>query len=105
LQRSRRIVPVDTAAGYDPAALREPAELRLHEVLTATLARLDAEASGWDLHRFTDAAGALTEPVHAFFDDVLVMADDPALRHARLGLLATVRDLGAGVLDWQQLTM
>ena len=38
-----------------------------------------------------------------FFDDVYVMAEDPALRAARLGLLATVRDLGADLLDWSQL--
>ena len=33
------------------------------------------------------------------------MADDPAVRAARLGLLATVRDLGAGLLDWSQLRL
>ena len=33
------------------------------------------------------------------------MADDPALRAARLGLLATVRDLGAGLLDWDELRL
>jgi glycyl-tRNA synthetase len=32
-----------------------------------------------------------------------VMADDPAIRAARLGLLATVRDLGDGLLDWTEL--
>ncbi|MEU8615922.1 hypothetical protein AB0C29_48865, partial [Actinoplanes sp. NPDC048791] len=58
-----------------------------------------------DLSRFTTVAGPLTTPVHAFFDDVFVMADDPALRSARLGLLATVRDLGAGLLDWPQLRL
>jgi glycyl-tRNA synthetase len=31
------------------------------------------------------------------------MADDPSLRAARLGLLAKVRDLGTGLLDWPEL--
>ena len=31
------------------------------------------------------------------------MAENPELRAARLGLLATVRDLGAGLLDWAAL--
>ena len=44
-------------------------------------------------------------PLAAFFDDVYVMADDPAVRATRLGLLATVRDLGAGLLDWSQLRL
>ena len=41
----------------------------------------------------------------AFFEEVFVMADDPALRAARLGLLASVRDLGAGLLDWSELRL
>jgi glycyl-tRNA synthetase len=43
--------------------------------------------------------------VNTFFEEVFVMADDPALRAARLGLLATVRDLGVGLLDWEQLRL
>ncbi|HEX5742059.1 MAG TPA: glycine--tRNA ligase, partial [Pilimelia sp.] len=96
IQRCRRIVPDDVAAGYDPAALAEPAERALHEVLTAVRAELPAVP---DLDRFTKVAGRLVTPVNVFFDDVFVMAEDPALRAARLGLLATVRDLGDGVLD------
>jgi glycyl-tRNA synthetase len=102
IQRARRIVPDGTPAQYDPAVLKEPAEVTLHETVQAVRAELPADA---DLSRFTTVAGPLTTPVHAFFDDVFVMADDPALRSARLGLLATVRDLGAGLLDWPQLRL
>ncbi|HEU4346402.1 MAG TPA: glycine--tRNA ligase subunit beta, partial [Actinoplanes sp.] len=98
LDRARRIVPAGTPAGYDPSALREPAELALHEVVSAF-------APADDLIGFTHAAGALVEPVNRFFDEVFVMAGDPALRAARLGLLAAVRDLGAGLLDWTQLRL
>ena len=31
------------------------------------------------------------------------MAEDPAVRTARLGLLASIRDLAAPVLDWDAL--
>ena len=44
--------------------------------------------------RYADAMrelGALSGPVDRFFVDVLVMADDPGLREARLALLATLR--------------
>ena len=54
---------------------------------------------------FTTAAGPLVAAVNTFFEEVFVMADDPALRAARLGLLATVRDLGVGLLDWEQLRL
>jgi glycyl-tRNA synthetase len=102
IQRARRIVPDGTAAAYDPALLKEPAEVTLHEAVQSVRAELDEAA---DLTRFTAVAGRMTAPVNAFFDDVYVMADDPALRAARLGLLATVRDLGATLLDWPQLRL
>lgn len=102
LQRARRIVPADVPAEYDPALLTEPAEVRLHEVVKQVRADLDHSA---DLDRFTGIAGQLTAPVNAFFDDVFVMAEDPQLRQARLGLLATVAALAADVLDWPQLRM
>jgi glycyl-tRNA synthetase len=41
--------------------------------------------------------------VDTFFDEVFVMTEDSTVRANRLGLLATVRDLGAGVLDWEAL--
>ncbi len=98
IQRARRIVPAATPAGYDPAALAEPAELALHEAVSAV--RIPAEP---DLFGFTAAVEPLVTPVNTFFDEVFVMADDPAVRAARLGLLATVRDLGTGLLDWPEL--
>ncbi|MEV0719599.1 glycine--tRNA ligase [Asanoa sp. NPDC050611] len=99
IQRARRIVPAGTPADYDAAALVEPAERRLDEVVRTV------EVPGPDLVAFLSAAGKITEPVNTFFDEVYVMAEDPDLRRARLGLLATVRDLGAGILDWDHLRM
>jgi glycyl-tRNA synthetase len=100
LQRSRRIVPAGTPVAYDPAALSEPAERLLHEVLTQVRADLDG---GPDLDRFVAVAGRIVEPVNAFFDEVFVMVDDERLRAARLGLLATIWDLGEPLLRWDHL--
>ncbi|MFT7837646.1 glycine--tRNA ligase [Saccharothrix sp. BKS2] len=97
LQRVRRIVPADTAGEYDPAALVEPAEVALHRALAEVPSGLTGLAA------FAGAATGLTAPVNTFFDEVLVMAEDPAVRRARLGLLAAIRDLAAPVLDWQAL--
>ncbi|WP_035303809.1 glycine--tRNA ligase [Actinokineospora inagensis] len=97
LQRVRRIVPADTEPGYDPAALTEPAEVELH------LAFGKARSTGAGLAEFATAASVLTEPVAVFFDAILVMAPDPTVRAARLGLLAAIRDWAAPVLDWQAL--
>ena len=104
LDRARRIVPAGLAAGYDPACLAEPAELVLHEAALAVRAHLDTLGSAPDLVSFTQATAPLVAPVTRFFEDILVMADDPDTRATRLGLLATVRDLGDGILDWSALT-
>jgi glycyl-tRNA synthetase len=103
LQRVRRIVPVGVPAGYDPAALTEPAELALVDVLGKVVVEVDGEGRTSTLAEFADAAASLVGPVNAFFDGVLVMAEDEAVRAARLGLLATIRDLADGILDWQAL--
>ena len=101
MQRACRIVPAGTAAAYDPLALTEPAEVALHQALGKVRAELEGREAGLtDLAR---AAGALVAPVEAFFDGVLVMVEDPATRRNRLGLLASICELGAGVLDWSAL--
>ena len=41
----------------------------------------------------------LREPVDAFFDQVMVMAEDPAVRDNRLALLTFLRDLFLNVAD------
>jgi glycyl-tRNA synthetase len=100
LQRVRRIVPADVTAGYDAAVLTEPVELALVDVVGKVAVEVTSS-----LAEFADSAAALVGPVNAFFDGVMVMADDPTVRAARLGLLATIRDMADGILDWQALGM
>ncbi|WP_328996894.1 glycine--tRNA ligase [Kribbella sp. NBC_01245] len=101
LQRTRRIVPAGTEATYDASKLTEPAELALHQTVTKVREALGSGPIG--LADFIAAASILTGPVTAFFEEILVMAEDLDVRAARLGLLATIRDLAAPVLDWQAL--
>jgi glycyl-tRNA synthetase len=91
LQRARRIAPPPPAE-YDPASLTEPAEIRLHEAVSRV--RLPEDATLRDL---VAAAGDLPDAVDAFFDDVLVMADDPAVRARRLALVRRVAALADGL--------
>jgi glycyl-tRNA synthetase len=105
IQRARRIVPEGATAGYDPAHLAEPAELALHSAVSAAAGELAGHHGQPDLLRFTEVAGQLVDPLAEFFDNVFVMTEDPRLRAARLGLLTTVRDLGAGLIDWDRLRL
>jgi glycyl-tRNA synthetase len=97
LQRSRRLVPAGTPAEYEASALTDPAELDLH---AAVAAATPAVRSARTIAEFAAAAGPLADPINTFFDNVLVMADDPAVRAARLGLLAGINELAEGRLDW-----
>ena len=45
------------------------------------------------------------EPVDRFFDSVMVMADDPAVRANRLALLARLRELMNRVADISRLSV
>ncbi|MDX6259741.1 MAG: glycyl-tRNA synthetase, partial [Kribbellaceae bacterium] len=97
LQRARRIVPADVVAEYDATKLTEPAEVALHEAVQ----KVGTAPTG--LAGFVTATQPLVAPITTFFEEILVMAEDPDRRAARLGLLATIRDLAAPVLDWQAL--
>ncbi|ASO21030.1 glycine--tRNA ligase [Actinoalloteichus hoggarensis] len=101
LQRVRRIVPDDAPATYDAAHITEPAEVALRTAWE----RVEASLGGTtpDLARFVEEAAPIVAPIAAFFDDVLVMAEDAQVRAARLGLLASIRDAAAPVLDWRAL--
>ncbi|CAI7976855.1 Glycine--tRNA ligase alpha subunit / Glycine--tRNA ligase beta subunit [Frankia sp. Hr75.2] len=105
LGRVRRIVPADVAPGIEISALVDPADHRLAQAVTELSRQLAARTAGRlpGLDDFVAAAGQLPDAVDGFFDAVLVMADDPALRAARLGLLAEIRDVAAEVLDWDAL--
>jgi glycyl-tRNA synthetase beta chain len=58
-----------------------------------------AAADRGDYREAFTAIAALQPVVAKFFDDVLVMAEDERLRAARLGLVATLRDLILSIAD------
>jgi glycyl-tRNA synthetase len=101
LQRVLRIVPPDTRPDYDPAGFEDDAERRLGTTLAGVADKL--RGGPLPLPVFATTAEALVDPIDDYFDKVLVMADDPAVRANRLGLLATIRDLVADVLDWREI--
>jgi glycyl-tRNA synthetase len=102
LGRVLRIVPGGTPPVYKAELFEEDAEFALHRVYARAKAALGlAEAT---LPAFIENALPLAEPVDTYFDEVLVMAEDPAVRANRLGLLAAVRDLIPGTVDWREIT-
>ena len=71
----------------EAALLREPAEAALAEAVTAAVAETDAALAGKDYVAVLTRLAGLRPQVDAFFDGVMVNAEDPALRGNRLALL------------------
>ncbi len=94
-------VPVDFAV--QPALFALPAEQRLFDAMQATGAQvLQAIAAG----DYPAACSRLVEvkpAVDGFFDDVMVMADDVAVRHNRLALLRGCASLFAQLADFARI--
>ena len=88
-----------------PDALRyvEPAERALADALAAAHAPADAAFACGDYTRSLQALAALRGPVDAFFDAVMVNADDPALRRNRLALLRSLHAAMNRVADLSRL--
>jgi len=95
---TKGIAGVDSLAGIRQM-LKEPAELALVAALEARAPIIQAAAAKRDYKdAFTNIA-QLQPVVAKFFDDVLVMAEEERLRTARLGLVATLRDLILDIAD------
>jgi glycyl-tRNA synthetase beta chain len=84
----------------DPALLREPAERALHEALLRVLERIEAALAAEDYAGAMTALAELRAPVDAFFDRVMVNADEPELRANRLRLLGLIRSALGRVADF-----
>ncbi|MBN8764681.1 MAG: glycine--tRNA ligase subunit beta, partial [Thiobacillus sp.] len=71
----------------DPARFVEDAEKALFAALGDIAPQADADFDAGDYTASLQALAALKAPVDAFFDTVMVNADDPALKANRLALL------------------
>ena len=93
----------DVKPQVSEALLVEAAEKTLGDALKAVAPQADAAFAGGDYTRSLQALAALKGPVDAFFDSVMVNAEDPALKANRLGLLATLHAAMNRVADLSRL--
>ncbi|HEY5324604.1 MAG TPA: glycine--tRNA ligase subunit beta, partial [Caldimonas sp.] len=87
----------------DPVLLREPAEAALDAALGTVAPLAEAALASRDYAGSLRALAALRTPVDAFFDSVMVNADDPALRANRLALLGRLHAAMNRVADLSRL--
>jgi glycyl-tRNA synthetase beta chain len=87
----------------DPARCVEAAETALFVALGEIAPRADAAFAAGDYTASLKALAALKTPVDAFFDHVMVNADDPALKANRLALLNQLHQTMNRVADISRL--
>ncbi|HSF72095.1 MAG TPA: DALR anticodon-binding domain-containing protein, partial [Methylotenera sp.] len=83
--------------------LQEPSEIALNEALITVKPEADKLFENGDYTASLKSLAALKTPVDEFFDNVMVNADDPALKANRLGLLATLHQAMNRVADLSKL--
>ena len=91
-------------ARVNAALLCEAAESALHAALVDVVPQADAAFLTGDYSESLQALARLRAPVDAFFDGVMVNADDPALKANRLGLLAMLHAAMNRVADLSKLS-
>ena len=87
----------------DSALLTEGAEAALAHALQTTAPLADAAFERGDYTASLQALAALKAPVDRFFEDVMVNAEEPALRRNRLALLAALHRAMNRVADLSRL--
>ena len=97
---SNILAKADAAIGeINLTACVEPAEKALAEAVLALHAEVQPLIAKGDYTAVLDKLANLRAPVDSFFDNVMVNAEDPALRQNRLAILNTLQGLFLQVAD------
>ncbi|MFH4621255.1 glycine--tRNA ligase subunit beta [Vibrio furnissii] len=89
----------ELAQEIDLALLQEDAEKALAEAVEVMTEALEPAFATGNYQQALSQLAGLREPVDAFFDNVMVMADDEALKKNRLTLLNNLRNLFLQIAD------
>lgn len=101
LKKNEDAMPKDAAV--DPGLLQDQAEKDLAAAVTRVQPEVDAAFAAGDFSGTLKTLAQLRDQVDAFFNDVMVMADDVKLRNNRLALLASLHGMMNRVADISKL--
>ncbi|MBD2857594.1 glycine--tRNA ligase subunit beta [Spongiibacter sp. KMU-158] len=93
----------DISGEIDSKLLEAGAEQQLADAISASTQDIAPLLEAGDYQQVLTQLSVLKEPVDQFFDQVMVNAEDPALRQNRLRLLTALRTLFLEVADISQL--
>ncbi len=87
----------------DPDRLREKAEQELYRAAQVASEKIAAALAGGDYDAALAAVAELKESVDTFFDEIMVMVDDPEIRQNRLALLQGIAADFRKIADFSKL--
>ena len=96
---AKQNVEVTDTVNIDESLLAEEAEKALYVELKAAQKEVDIAVPSQDYTRILTALATLRNVIDNFFDNVMVMADDEAVKNNRLALLSLLRQLFLSTAD------
>ncbi|MED6323041.1 MAG: glycine--tRNA ligase subunit beta [Pseudomonadota bacterium] len=96
---AKQNVEVSDTVNIDESLLAEEAEKALYVELKAAQKEVDIAVPSQDYTRILTALATLRNVIDNFFDNVMVMADDEAVKNNRLALLSLLRQLFLSTAD------
>ncbi|HWR73275.1 MAG TPA: glycine--tRNA ligase subunit beta, partial [Nitrospirota bacterium] len=105
LKRAGNIVPKDFRGTLKKTLLKEDAEKELAAAFGEIKDRVQERAAQLDFRGALADIASLRRTVDAFFDTVMVMDKDEAVKNNRLALLAGITGLFSGIADFSRLEL
>jgi glycyl-tRNA synthetase beta chain len=102
-KRISNIISGQSELTFDPEKLTEDGEKRLNQVFNDMQFRVNLLINEGQYLDALDIMVTLGPEIDNFFDEVLVMTDDVALRNNRVALLQTINQLYRRIADFSQL--
>jgi glycyl-tRNA synthetase beta chain len=98
-KRIRNIAGEEATTSVNASLLEHPAEKRLYELSTAVIEQIDELVAGRRYSEALASFAAMAPELESFFNDVLVMVDDQAVRTNRIALLNRVGSAARQIAD------
>ncbi|MYM68934.1 glycine--tRNA ligase subunit beta [Pseudoduganella sp. FT55W] len=105
LKKNEEALAAVGEAGVNVALLKDVAEVNLNAAVVRVLPEIDAAFNQGDFAGTLKTLAQLKNEVDAFFNDVMVMAEDVALRNNRLALLSSLHGMMNRVADISKLAV
>ena len=98
-----RKAPELPATGPDPAVFEDASERQLFEAYQQVKSQVAEQLSAAQWYEALCVIATLRQPVDRFFEEVMVMVENPALRRNRLALLQAIANLFNHIADFSKI--